>query len=932
MLTNQSSYLPLETAIECFDSVFPSQGHSDRSLLNHFEHEGILTIEPVYSGNDELEEQVRFTFERFSDFQIAGHLLNHHISQGNTLVQQKPSTPLCDFLSSKDIYRHAGVIEALSVLLPEETEYELLDILPPTKNSLSLIAEDAFLKSLLLRRQDRFTEQTRELVISLSSSYPNQWLETLIAISTEPENRFNAGYLHGKLSPLTMPERDSKWSIEICDLNLEDGSPLDILLSWAVDSGFEDIDPKRAELAAIMLTWLFSASYRTIRDRATKGLTSLLAPRLPLAILLLEKFRHVDDLYIWERLLAACYGAALQAKTQNNLGDLALYAYQWIFAEEKPPAHLLLRDYARGIIEYALHCGLLPKEVIIERARPPYKSDWPIEFVSENDLAKYGDKYRDRIVQSASSEWLGDFAKYVISPAIHYWTATPIGKKKALTSYKNYQSYILIFAEYANAEQFSAFNEIHEFCLRRKESEKKLENDADCKETVGSEIKIKVVSPKDEYWQLKKENDAKFEELEKKFIELLDDKYKYEYWVGCRHGLMQLDNHYFSEQPEQFDALLAQRWLTKRAHDIGWKHELFGEFDDQIGSGRGRHNKQIERIGKKYQWLALYELVARMADNLIYHSGYSDDIDGYDGPWQIHKRDIDPSLLISKTQDDGWEKQPAVWWSPLSLKLRQLNRPQQQLWLQNEEDQLNSASLIDVTDLKNQQKWLVLRSFKHYSVLHDSGLNVDSWCRIWCIVVQKNHKTQLINALSKQNLIDPNALPDLGEFYGNFIGEYPWHPSYKLGIDWTQLNRDYGFRYKVLPTVAEYKAEREVRDYSIEGNINVYLPAQWLIEKLGLRLIDGHKVYFADANYRILFKDPSVHEKGPSAALIDKTAFLNLLDKENLVPVWVIAGEKGAYGEQHDDFVGRRIHSFIYSTDNQNNVVCIKKKIDLEKR
>lgn len=93
---------------------------------------------------------------------------------------------------------------------------------------------------------------------------------------------------------------------------------------------------------------------------------------------------------------------------------------------------------------------------------------------------------------------------------------------------------------------------------------------------------------------------------------------------------------------------LAQLWVTKRAHDYGWSTDLFGEFDSRIGSGRGRRHKQMERIGKKYQWLALYELLARMADNLIYDSGYSDDVHEYYGPWQIGKRNIDPSLLILK--------------------------------------------------------------------------------------------------------------------------------------------------------------------------------------------------------------------------------------------------------------------------------------------
>ncbi|WP_367155445.1 AVAST type 2 anti-phage system protein Avs2 [Methylomonas sp. HYX-M1] len=932
LLSNQSSYLSIETTIACFDSIYASTGQHDRSLLSQFEHEGILTIEPVYIENNQLEEQARFTFERFSDFQIATHLLNEQLSSNNSVQPLEAGTPLHNFLSRKDVYRVAGIIEALSVLLPETRDCELLDIFPSANGSYKWTINEAFLNSLLLRRQDFFTDRTRELVIDLSQNYRNPWLETLVAVSTEPNNRFNANYLHDKLAPLTMPERDAKWSIAIANLDLENGSPLDTLLSWTVESGFEEIDPIRAELAATMLTWLFSTSYRTVRDRATKGLSALLAPRLPLALSLLERFQQVDDIYILERLLAACYGAALQAQTQKNLAELALFVYQWIFADGKPPAHLLLRDYARGIIEYALHCELLLEQIEIEKVRPPYQSDWPIEFVDEKDLAKYGDKYKDDIVRSASSEWLGDFAKYIIKPSVHHWTVTPLGVDKAITPYENFEAFRSMLADHANSDQLSAFNDILKFCIDCNSSELNSESQKSKSQASDTEVKIEIVAYDNKKLEQRKQNDARFEELEKIFINLLDDKYKYQYWSGCRQGIRQILNRYSNNRPEHFDDILAQRWVTKRAHDYGWTYDLFGEFDGRIGSGRGRRHKQMERIGKKYQWLALYELLARIADNLIYDSGYSDDAGRYEGPWQIYKRNIDPSLLISKTKDDNWENHPHAWWSPQTLKLRLLNKQEQKLWLQNESDQLNSASLLDVTDPDSEQRWLVMKSFKHYSTSYDLDSRIDSWCRCWCLVVKKQHKNQFINAISTHNMIDPDAFPKVGEFYGSFIGEYPWYPSYELDDDWKAIDRDYGFRYKALPTYAEYTAERGGYDYSIEGTINTYLPAPWLIQKLGLRLINGSTLCFADEKGQTLFKDPSVHEEGPTTALIDRTALLDLLDKENLAPVWIIAGEKGAYGEHHDDFVGRRVHSFVYSLNEQNEIVCVNKKIDIEER
>lgn len=936
LLTTQSSYLPLTDAIVCFDAVHPSMGQRERSLLTELEHEGVLTVEPVYTDDNQKEEQVRFTFERFSDFQIAGYFLQQHMQGKHSVLPMEKATPLYEFLTRKDIYRFAGIVEALAVLLPEQTGVELPELSAGT-TAPDWIVEAAFLKSLLLRQQDRFSDRTREFVLEFSTEYENHWLSTLISIGTEPDNKFNAYYLHDKLAQLSMPERDSKWSVPIATLEIEEGSSLDVLLSWVLEEGFSGIEPKRAELAAIMLTWLFSTSNRTIRDRATKALTSLLAPRLQLACSLIDRFRQVDDLYILERLLAASYGAALQAKSQNDLAMLVKVVYEWIFVSGKPPAHILLRDYARGIVEYTQHCGLLPSNIDIEKARPPYSSNWPIEYVGEEDLNGYtesrnGHTFKDDIVSSAGDGWLGDFGNKTISNAVGNWSATPLSEAKPLMASQCLKRFL---GKISNEGQQRAIKELVDYCKAC--GKKKSDEEADIVPVSGdtpSPISIKFVSQTKEFHENRKIIEEKFKQLEKALLNTLDASDRYTYQVTVKRGLMGLmhgnSHSHFLERPETFDSILAQRWVAKRAHDLGWSSELFGQFDRRIGTGRSRQNKHIERIGKKYQWLALYELLARMADNLIYHTIYSDDSTEYDGPWQISERNIDPSLLIDKTQDDGWEKHGAVWWSPQALKLRHLSKEEQRIWLESDSEQLNSASLIDVTESENNQRWLVLKGFKSYNTPYDAGPHIDSWCRIWCVVVKKADRAKFVKAVSEQTLIDPHALPVAATLRHSFIGEYPWHPSCEMEDDWAALGRDYGYRGKLLTTVAEYEDESGGYDRSLVGNIRVYLPAPWLIKKLGLRLVDGHVMHYADHTGKILFKDPSIHEAGPSAALIDREAFLKLLQQEELAPVWIVAGEKGAYGEGDQDFVGRRVHSFVYVLGKNDEIECIKQNIKHE--
>jgi hypothetical protein len=77
---------------------------------------------------------------------------------------------------------------------------------------------------------------------------------------------------------------------------------------------------------------------------------------------------------------------------------------------------------------------------------------------------------------------------------------------------------------------------------------------------------------------------------------------------------------------------------------LGWRPELFGEFDHYLNYHRaGRESHKPERFGKKYQWIAYHELLARVADN-FYYLPYGEERRPLDGIWEINDRKIDPSL------------------------------------------------------------------------------------------------------------------------------------------------------------------------------------------------------------------------------------------------------------------------------------------------
>jgi hypothetical protein len=88
------------------------------------------------------------------------------------------------------------------------------------------------------------------------------------------------------------------------------------------------------------------------------------------------------------------------------------------------------------------------------------------------------------------------------------------------------------------------------------------------------------------------------------------------------------------------------------------------------------------------------------------------------------------------------------------------------------------------------------------------------------------------------------------------------------------------------------------------------------MDGLDLRLTDGRSILYQDPKGVTRFMDPSVFLPGRSAALVDRDAFLGLLQREELVAIWTVAGEKNAYGDTHrNGFGGRFAFTRLFYTD-----------------
>jgi hypothetical protein len=885
-------YLEKAASIAFFEGLHPSQGVHEKSLFSQLVAEGVLSVEPISQNDGSFVEYVRFTFERFSDHAIASHLLDTHLKDGDVAGSFASGTPLYDLICGDDNYEYAGIIDAMAIQLPERTGIELIDACTQEE----WILPQAFFSSLLWRKQEYFTHRTFEIAKERLDEEPLN--DLILSVSTEPENKFNARYLHSLLKKVPMPERDATWSTYLGDKGY--CGEIETIISWSIQNGFAYIEDERAYLAALILTWFFTASHRSIRDRATKALASLLASRLTLGATLLGEFNDIDDPYVLERLLAACYGAALQGQTRG-LGELAKTIYRLQFQRGKPIVDALARDHALGVIEYAHWRGVLPPDVDLQACRPPYQSRWPIEYVPDELIETYVETlargtFQDDIVGSTVND--GDFARYQMDYKVDDWSPAPRHTPELPSAERIFDEWFAEFRAWGSRKQKATF--------------KVLLNAYDAARGIHDNQRTPEI--------------LELDALREKFQAALSSDQWEDFRVRAEDFLrFERGQEWRSDRPAPFNRAWARRWVCKRAHDLGWTSERFTNFD-RTHYSRERTDHEVERIGKKYQWIAFRELLARMADNLACigeHWPQDGKSVPYPGARQAGFRDLDPSLLISATYYDGWADSRRTWWVPVQVNLRPMEANERLAWLDSDTDLINGVSLIDLTDGKTGRRWLSLSSLVHARGhgLHDGHKEYqrETWAALRSVIVRQADLMAFVHGLQNTTLTDPHSLAHAQLDHSFYLGEYPWHPDLSDVDPWMETGRRQVQGVLVRPTTASYSCERGGYDYSIDRTVSVEIPAPWLAVSMGLHMANGHHPVYKDANGHVLFFDPSVDQPGSAAALVDRDAFLRMLQREELAAVWVIAGEKSVYGGRDigSGFGGRLTHTTIYWFDGQ---------------
>lgn len=589
-----------------------------------------------------------------------------------------------------------------------------------------------------------------------------------------------------------------------------------------------------------------------------------------------------------ERLFAVAYGCALRSTDREAVEELAKDVYRLVFKDGKPVPHILLRDYARGVIEVALHRGAKLRIPRI-KIRPPYESEWPSEIPSEEDLKVYSERQegmpdveRARFALYESIMRSGDFARYIIGTNSHSfnWSACPLGEPPGPSPEEIYHQ----FVQGLTARQWRLWGEFIQFRRDKFLFQVLDRNDGFSIGFVPSKAGLKAEA-----------------RAQANFERGLGEKKKEQF---RQHVLPFLESPPSQQHADErrFDLGLIQRWILKKVFDLGWTVERFGEFDLRINwSAYNRTAHKPERIGKKYQWLAWHEILARVADNFEYDGDrWSDDSreKRYDGPWQISARDIDPSCLLKgQERNEERKNRSQPWWT----SIRHEGWPSSEgelAWLQNGGDLPRVEPLIEVTGPDNSQ-WLVLQSYPAWEqpVPLEEDPEKLPWRRIWyqlrSYIARRADIEALFEWAKEQNFMG-RWMPESSESYRVFLGEFFWSPafryydrSYYHREGWTQ--GDDRLPNPVLVTTDGYTQEGGGYDGSLDETVSILLPAKWLAERAGLNGVDGA---FYESSGVLTAIDPSVGNGAQSAILARRESLLSTLERNDCEIFWTVLGEK----------------------------------------
>lgn len=916
MVELKTEWIPKKTAREALDLEHHASTYS-ASLLPNLLREGILQEVPDYwSGDDDADPRVRFSFQRLADLMQARVLLSRARQSGIPPERWLRDDGPCQMLVSADRWRWTGVLEAMSIDLSEKEGRELVDLMDPSDTGVLA----ATVRGLAWRRDDAFTPRTAELVLEAlncdSTELRDHAFEVLLQLATRPEHPLNTDWLHNRLAPLSMPDRDLIWSTMIFERYEDEDSLLRRLVDWAWrEETQQHVDDESARLWATLLVWCLSTSHRFLRDCATKALVSLLTRRPSVLRQVYAKFNGLDEPYIQERLHAVVYGCITRCEDSDAVRELSSEVYETIFAGGSPPAHVLLRDYARATMEFACARGLLAPGVEPAYFRPPFSSVWDEDIPSIEELegclnASDADGQRRYSALLGSMSVHGDFCRYELGTN-HWsfpWRHIRIGAPTPETRRAQVEKWAKGLSP-SQRKRWKAYERMHTFAGQVPFLSLMAWGNAGDRSAEGADMA--------RHLEVLRKHYPNSEALQQDTRKYLDESK-----AVLHDALGEADLAIFDDLVEpylraplsandyMFPIDLARRWILQRILELGWNEEQMGWFDRHHGRDGYRSANKPERLGKKYQWIALHQFFATVEDNFERHPPRRGETRKGLSEWNSPHRDVDPTCILRTTygQNGHHDDVPRTWWSPIQYDC-EATKISDHEWIECGQGLPDPTQLFTSVRPSDGSRWLTLDHYRRWEEPllpgdeHLGRTQRDLSFGVHAYIVRRRDLRQILDWATRRQRTWDDLPRDSGSTTRSVMLRDRWWAPYTqeyspLGQRAWERERRYtqreGTEDNAPTTVAlpvnTYLAEGSTHDCSVGDGYGFRIPSAWIMDALSLRPAREDGLYLDDKGQIAMF-DPTLAEPGPSALLLREDLLQKLRDCGYDI-LWTVLGEQ----------------------------------------
>ncbi|MBZ4336609.1 hypothetical protein [Corallococcus sp. AS-1-12] len=331
----------------------------------------------------------------------------------------------------------------------------------------------------------------------------------------------------------------------------------------------------------------------------------------------------------------------------------------------------------------------------------------------------------------------------------------------------------------------------------------------------------------------------------------------------------------------------ACRWIFQHVLDLGYTPKRFKAYDAHMirSFGSGRHRpKWAERIGKKYQWIALARLLGRLADHVPAKQNEWEEapltsltaqslrdidisIDGVPTPEEEHYKRDDGDLTTGKHEfDEQWV-----------TDANEVLRLEDSLWAfrkDHGEEWYPLEAHLSIIDMRVRPK--------------DRGFRRQIWLQVRSYLVPKKDFARLWKWIRSQSFMG-QRMPEGWTLGDNvFIGEYPHGLSLGTGGLTNQVPVELDdFKCSVIPATHTVHPEF-AEDSSSAKPLATIVPIPQILGNLRWNGRGG----FIDPSGRLVFIDPSAESNGTSGCFVRKDDLQSYLNGSDMSLIWTILSEK----------------------------------------